>query len=127
MLIKQRGIAIRQSPGRGRGVCALQLFLPGDTIEVCPIIKFENSSWEDVAKSKIREYAFAFDDKYTIIALGYGSLYNHSYAPNAYYARGVNDETLDIIALSRISPGAEIFINYNGDPYDKTKLWFNAI
>jgi uncharacterized protein len=125
-MIKQNGICIAESQGKGRGVFALKLFLPNDTIEVCPILKFENERWDDVAKSNIRNYAFAYDNVSTIIALGYGSLYNHSYSPNAYYVKGQSNDTLDIVALARIAPGQEIFINYNSNPYDKSPLWFET-
>jgi len=120
-------VAVGPSGKRGRGIFALKNFQPQELIEVCPAIKFPNREWEDMAKTILRQYAFSYDDDSSIIALGYGSLYNHSYNPNAFYQKGKSDNTLDIIAFKPILRGQEIFINYNADPYDQSPLWFDAL
>ncbi|MFM8476053.1 MAG: SET domain-containing protein-lysine N-methyltransferase [Planctomycetaceae bacterium] len=58
----------------------------------------------------------------TAIALGFGSLYNHSYSPNARYD-DVGRQIKEYKALRDIQKGEEITINYNGsedcmDPVD---------
>ncbi|HJN65554.1 MAG TPA: SET domain-containing protein-lysine N-methyltransferase, partial [Pirellulales bacterium] len=60
------------------------------------------------------------------LALGYGSLYNHSYNPNARYddARG---QIKVFTAICDITEGTEITINYNGDPDDPTDVGFAVI
>ena len=47
------------------------------------------------------------------LALGYGSLYNHSYNPNARYD-DVGRQIKEYSALRDIQRGEEITINYNG-------------
>jgi SET domain-containing protein len=59
-------------------------------------------------------------------ALGYGSLYNHSYHPNARYDdRG--EQTMVFTAIQDIAPGDEITVNYNAEPLDQSPLGFNII
>jgi SET domain-containing protein len=60
------------------------------------------------------------------VALGYGSLYNHSYTPNARY----DDESPQIkifTAIREIAAGEEITINYNGEPSDESPVWFKVV
>lgn len=47
------------------------------------------------------------------IALGCGSIYNHSFSPNARYTP-VAPDLLDFHAIAPIAVGTEIFINYHG-------------
>ena len=59
------------------------------------------------------------------MALGYGSLYNHSYQPNARYDDG-RGQTKIFMAIRDIALGEEIVVNYNGEPDDKTPVWFKV-
>jgi hypothetical protein len=61
--------------------------------------------------------------EYVALALGYGSIYNHSYSPNASY-KCVAPDAIEFVAIAAIEPGDEITINYNGDPADKTAMSF---
>ena len=49
------------------------------------------------------------------LALGHGSLYNHSFRPNARYD-DVGPQTKEFTAMRDIAPGQEITVNYNGEP-----------
>ena len=57
------------------------------------------------------------------VALGYGSLYNHSYQPNARYD-DESGQTKVFTAIRDIAPGEEIMVNYNGEPEDETPVGF---
>ena len=59
------------------------------------------------------------------LALGFGSLYNHSYKPTARYDQAEEGPVLIISAIRRINPGSEITINYNGNPRSRKRLWFD--
>lgn len=59
------------------------------------------------------------------IALGYGSLYNHSYDPNSFYSME-NDDWMIIWALRNIKKNEEITFNYNGDPTCKEPVGFRV-
>ncbi len=60
------------------------------------------------------------------LALGYGSLYNHSYEPNARYEAS-RRRTKIFVALRKIATGEEITINYNGEPGDRSPVWFEIL
>ena len=59
------------------------------------------------------------------LALGYGSLYNHSYRPNARY-EDVGPRTKSFLAIRDIG-GEEITVNYNGKPRSRTAVWFDVV
>ena len=61
------------------------------------------------------------------IALGFGSIYNHSYTPNAKYKINSKEQTIIFTALENIKKDDEITVNYNfGNPKDKNPLWFEV-
>jgi SET domain-containing protein len=60
------------------------------------------------------------------LALGYGSLYNHSYRPNARYDDDAQ-AAMVFLALRSIAAGEEITINYNGDPEDRAPVGFEVV
>ncbi len=110
----------------GLGVFAAQNIAKGELIEEAIVILFPEDQISDLAKTKLLDYFFAWGAKLELaaVALGYGSLYNHSYAPNAKFVENYDKNTITYSALKKIKKGEEILINYNGDPKDKRKLWF---
>ncbi len=86
-----------------------------------PIAEFEL-----IKKTKLYFYFFEYTNSHFAIALGYGSLYNHSYKPNARYIYSYKNKQLIIKAIKKIEKGEEIFFNYNYYPDDDSPLedWF---
>jgi SET domain-containing protein len=84
--------------------------------------KIENT----LIKPRFSTITFLWGDthKQSAIALGYGSLYNHSRAANADYESYYEEEEIHIIAYKDIQPGEEVTINYNNDPNSQTPMWF---
>jgi SET domain-containing protein len=119
-------VEIRESPGKGRGVFATQTIAAGTCIESAPVIAFSEEQWKIIAPSLLYDYVFEWGGECNggAIALGYGSLYNHDYHPNAYYVRREADGFLDFIARRDISVGEEISVNYNGMPDCQDPVWF---
>lgn len=68
-------------------------------------------------------YVFGWGEGATALALGYGSLYNHSYDPNATTVE--TDDELVITAVRDIAAGEEIFINYMGTA--TSGVWFDDL
>ena len=114
------------APGRGRGIFARRSFSKGDLIERAPVILVPGKEWPKVAASVLSNYAFDWGEKgeHAAIALGYVSIYNHSYTPNAKLEEVQDCLMMEIVALKRIEPGKEITINYNGDPSNRKPVWF---
>ena len=119
-------LTIKHSPGKGRGIFAQQPIAAGALIERAPVIVVPAGQWELMERSILFEYFFAWG-KDSALALGYGSLYNHAYAPNAYFVKQFAEQAIDFIALRAIAVGEEILINYNVDPHDDSPLWFRVV
>jgi hypothetical protein len=106
----------------GRGVFAARTFEPDDVIEECPVLLVPADTIGDLG---LDGYCFEWTDDQCAIALGYGSLYNHSWRPNARYDHDHDAHVVSYSAVRRIEVGEEITINYSGDPEGHTELWFS--
>jgi SET domain-containing protein len=73
----------------------------------------------------LANYVFEWGRGTVALALGFGSIYNHSYSPNARYD-DVGRLTKVYTALRDILPGEEITINYNGDENDLSPVGFEV-
>lgn len=118
-------IEVRRAHGKGRGVFARAFIPEGTVIErapvlVIPAVEIDENPYDTI----ITRYCFQWGHKTVAVALGYGSLYNHSYQPNAYY-RDRRNRVKEFIALRDIEPGEEITINYNGSPHDLADVGFD--
>ena len=117
------------SPIHGRGVFAQQAIKIGDVIEECPIIKMKLQEMTVRKQMLLNYYAFMIDEQheYTGIALGYGSLYNHSENYNANYYFNKEKELMIFEAIQTIAKNQEITINYLGPNSDGQSIenWIN--
>lgn len=125
-LAHSSAIEVRTVRGKGRGVFATRPISEGEVIERVPVLLIEAEElrnpdgWIGLAS-----YCFLWDTGRYALALGYGSLYNHSYRPNARYD-DAGRMTKVFTALRYIAAGEEITINYNGDPDDRSPVGFNV-
>ncbi len=72
-------------------------------------------------------FGWGVENEGAAIALGFGSLYNHSDMPNACYRKNLADGTISIIAVQPIEPGTEILITYRfSSAEDGGTPWFVA-
>ena len=112
--------------GHGRGMFASRKFVKGELIERAPIVAINEKKWPNAAKTILSDYAFDWGEKdeHAAIALGYISIYNHSYSPNAQLEQMLDELMMEIIAIKDIQEGEQITINYNGDPAKQDPLWF---
>lgn len=120
-------IEVRRSPGRGRGVFARRFIAKGTIIERVPMIVFPEKELEtDEGFSTLYHYCFEWGKGTVALAMGYGSIYNHSYAPNARYD-DLPQRTKEFTALKDIQAGEEITISYNGEPEDLAPMEFAVL
>lgn len=110
----------------GRGVFACRDFAEGDVIEHCHVIILGPDDRKRIDDTDLYNYYFDWAGRSAALALGNGSLYNHSYDPNARYIKNQADHTIDFVAIHPIADGDEILVNYNGDPVDVSPVWFEA-
>ena len=112
----------------GYGVFASREIPRGDIVEECPAIVLPIVELPLIRKTKLHYYFFEYTAKEFMVALGYGSLYNHSYTPNAQYRFDYRNKILRIRALTSIKKDEEIFFNYNYYSDDRTPLedWYKV-
>lgn len=116
--------AVTYGPSKyGRGVFATKSFTEGELIERCPIILIPSSQLKNLDRTTIYNYYFEWNGD-AGIALGLGSLYNHSYRANAIADRDYDRSEIIFTTQAPIKYGEEIFINYLGEYDSKGKLWF---
>lgn len=114
----------RSTIGVGRGVFASRSIARGEVVETCPMLIVDDEQGEALAVGA-EGYVFDWGDGATALALGYGSLYNHSFTPNATTLE--TPDELVVTALRDIAAGEEIFINYTGTGTDADELWFDDL
>ncbi len=117
-------ITIKKSKLHKKGVFALEKIEIGEVIEVCPVIILNQNDTKQIDGTELYNYYFSWKDQGSAIALGYGSIYNHSYQPNARYKTNYTSKTITFKAIKAIKKGEEILVNYNGDPESQNKVWF---
>ena len=109
-------IEIKNSEKIGsRGVFALKDYKKNDIIEVCPTISEETTKFDGILK----DYIFKYDDKYSLLAFGFCSMYNHSDEYNALWTI-LSKNQIKMYATKDIKKGEEILTSY-GDGYWKTR------
>lgn len=125
--LRQAHIYIAESAGRGRGVFAAKAFRKGEIIETAPVIVLSTDSMSMLDHTELYNYYFLWGNQHLqcAIALGFGSIYNHSYQPNARYNTYYSDQIIEFVCLENIAPHTEITVNYNGEPSDKSLVWFD--
>ncbi|HMY83809.1 MAG TPA: SET domain-containing protein [Saprospiraceae bacterium] len=120
-------IYIGDSKEKGRGVFTSLPIKAGDVIEICPVVVIPKDEIELIDRTVLYDYYFLWEEGCAAMALGYGSLYNHSYSPNVEYIMDFEDSVIIIKSLRDIASNEELTFNYNGDPFDKERIWFDPM
>ena len=118
-------IEYKKSKIHNLGVFATKSFKVGDIIESCPVLVLSHDTTQAIHDKDLDNYTFDWEEHKSAIVLGYGSLYNHDYEPNARYYKDFKTNILTFKAIKPIKKGEEITISYNGNPEDKTPVWFD--
>ena len=116
-------VEVKETGKTGRGVFAVEDIKKGEVIEVAPILVLQFEDFVDTRWNLLFEYYFWMDDE-VVLALGYGSMYNHSVSANAEYKIDIKSKAITFKALSQIKKGEEILFNYKGSITAKAPLWF---
>lgn len=120
------GLFIAPSDLGGRGVFTSQFIEKGNMIEIAPVLVIPKEQVKAIHKTVLHDYYFRWGKEMDAcaIALGFGSLYNHSFDPNLTFEMDFRNATIDFYAFKDIEAGEELTFNYNGNEEDKTPLWF---
>lgn len=113
----------------GRGVFAGAAIKKGELIERCPVIEILGHDVANLNDSNLATYIYYLGKhkERLMLALGFGSIYNHSYQPNAAYKENYKEKLIDFIAIKSIKKDEEITVNYSqGNQKDSSPLWFTV-
>lgn len=112
-----------------RGVFTRRARRPDDVLEVCPVLVIPAEDRPLVDDTVFGGYYYEWgDDGEGALALGCGSMYNHTRHPNARYEMDVEARTITIVAVTDIAAGDEVTISYAGEPgADDSDLWFDPV
>ncbi|MFM5994838.1 MAG: SET domain-containing protein [Sphaerospermopsis kisseleviana] len=120
-------LVVRDTEIKGRGVFAQRDFELGEIIDIANVIVIPKQQVKLITHTVLCNYYFGWHGESGAIALGYASLFNHSYQPNALYVKKFDQQVIEIIAYKYIREGQEITINYNGQVDDLTPIWFDVV
>ena len=113
---------VRPSPLGGRGIFTSALIPASGIVELAPVIELTAADRERIHATGLHDYYFIWGAG-AAIALGYGSLYNHSPSPNLDYELDYDFGQIRFSALRDIAAGEELLIDYKaGD--EREGLWF---
>lgn len=99
----------------GRGLYARRNLRRGALIEVSPVIVINRNDVGD--DEMLSNYVFEWSRGKRAVALGMGSLFNHSSTvPNAWWEVVRDKKVLRFYAAKDIREGDEIFVNYGYRP-----------
>lgn len=121
-------LAIAPSEKRGRGVFTTKN-IPADTvIEISPVIELSERERKQIEGTKLYHYIFEWgkSKRKAAMALGYISMYNHSFDPNCSYEMDYETGNMTIRTIKTVKKGEELYFSYNGDPADQSPLWFKT-
>lgn len=118
-MIRNPKIYADKSPVHGWGVFAYEEIKEGEVFEECPILTLPIPKGE--SSPLLIDYRFNWPQgtvwEEQVVSWGFGSLYNHSDDPNAYWISDIERRTFKFIAVKDIKPGQEIFIWYGDSNY----------
>ena len=115
-------------PDKGRGVYTAEDLVKGTIVEVSPVVVMTGEERVLLDKTTMHDYIFEWGSRrdQCCVALGYVSVYNHSYSSNCEYEMDYDYNTITIKTVRSIGAGEELTINYNGTWNNKKKVWFDV-
>ncbi|SCZ98046.1 BZ3500_MvSof-1268-A1-R1_Chr3-3g06540 [Microbotryum saponariae] len=117
-------ISILSTPSAGRGVFASAPIPSGTLIEIAPVLVLSDEEYYShrVDATKLKGYVFTWkgkkkEEKGMALALGLGSLFNHSPRPNINFVLHADEYTIHYTTCRAIQKGEELCIFYGHDAH----------
>ena len=123
--LNSTGCHIQVTPGKGRGVFASRSISSNTVIEISPVLLFSKDEYEAHGKHTVLDhYTFKWKDGTSAgrmaLALGLGSLFNHSQHPNVSYTLDTSTDSICYRTCCDVEEGEELCIYYG------SQLWFET-
>ena len=116
--------------GKGWGVITKTGLKADVVIEASPVLVMNAEARQLLDQTLLHDYIFEWQpdgQQLCCVALGYLSLYNHSYNSNCEYFMDYESRIMYIKTVRAVEAGEELSINYNGDWNDSKRIWFEAM
>lgn len=112
----------------GKGVFTAEKISKDSIIEIAPVIVMTGKERKLLDQTLLHDYIFEWGEEndQCCLALGWVSVYNHSYESNCEYDMDYQARTISIRTVRNIDAGEELFINYNGYWNAEKKVWFET-
>lgn len=112
----------------GRGVFTSRALKAHTVIEVSPVIVMSGKERGLLDQTLLHDYIFEWGDDGSrcCVALGYVSVYNHSFQSNCEYEMEFDTGQIRVFTVKPVQKDEELFINYNGSSNNTKPLWFDA-
>ena len=113
-------IYVKSSPVHGLGVFASDKINKDEVFEVCPILTLPMKFGE--VSNLFIDYRFNYPSgnpnwEEQVLSMGFGSFYNHSENPNAFWYSDYGVRTFNFVASRDIEVDEEIFVFYGDVNY----------
>lgn len=118
-LLFSEKLIVKRSKIHRWGVFARQPIKKYEILEEFPYFKLLTSDINNI-KGCI-EYSYVFDDKFSIIGMGFCGLYNHSSNPNVHFEIDKVNEVMRHYAIADIDIDDELTLDYG----DENAAYFN--
>jgi uncharacterized protein len=110
-------------PSFGRTLIAVKDIRKGENIGEAPVRVINPNKMGEFGRiPALIDLAHTWRSRCSALVLGIPAMVNHSYLANAFYSENPDRRTIALIAYRDIPAGAEITMNYNGHPTDKSEL-----
>ncbi|KAL0960622.1 hypothetical protein HGRIS_005653 [Hohenbuehelia grisea] len=120
--LNSTGCCIKYIHGKGRGVFASRRIPAQTVIEISPVLFFSKEEYEAHGRHTVLDhYTFVWKDGRMALALGLGSLFNHSQVPNVSFSIDPSTESIRYTTARAVEADEELCIFYGH------KLWFDPI
>lgn len=119
---------IAETDDKGRAIFTTEALEPGTVLETAPVIVMTAEERVLLDQTRMHDYIFEWGDAkdQCAVALGWVSIYNHSYQSNAVYFMDFDTDQMFVKTVWPIAAGEEVTINYNGTWNDETPVWFEV-
>lgn len=108
-------LVVRSTATRGRGVFTLDDVREDEVVEVSHVLAFAADEYKQLEKTSLYNYLFEWpaDASGGALALGLGSLFNHSSSRrNVYHEFDFANQCIRFLAVRDLVAGEELLIDY---------------
>jgi hypothetical protein len=108
---------LKNTTGKGRGVFNAEFIPKNSLIHISPVLVFRGQDTELSQKTILSHYTYNWGTNQAV-ALGLGSMFNHSKTNNVGFIKRKDKEVIEYYTIQDVQPDTELCINYG--PH----LWF---